>query len=46
MIDWKISPGPVVTTVVDELIVNVGEDPVIDGGMVPLVTTIVALAGV
>ncbi len=46
MLDWRISPGPVVTTVVDELIVNVGVDPVMDGGTVPVVTIVVALDGV
>ncbi len=46
IIDWKISPGPVVTTVVDELIVNVGVDPVTDGGTVPVVMIVVALDGV
>jgi hypothetical protein len=37
---------PVVSTVVDELIVNVGVDPVIDGGTVPVVMIVVALDGV
>ncbi len=46
MLYWKISPGPVVTTVVDELIVNVGVDPVTDGGTVPVVVIVVALDGV
>jgi len=36
----------VVTTVVDELIVNVGVDPVTDGGNVPVVMIVVALDGV
>jgi hypothetical protein len=36
----------VVTTVVDELIVNVGVDPVTDGGTVPVVVIVVALDGV
>ncbi len=46
IIDLKISPGPVVTTVVDELIVNVGVDPVTDGGTVSVVMIVVALDGV
>jgi hypothetical protein len=35
-----------VTAVVDELIVNVGVDPLMDGGTVPVVIIVVALDGV
>jgi hypothetical protein len=41
-----LSPVVVVTIVVDELIVNVGVDPVTDGGTVPVVMIVVALDGV
>ncbi len=37
---------PVVTRVVDELIVNVDVDPVTEGGTVPVVVIVVALDGV
>ncbi len=37
---------PVVTTVVEELIVIVGVDPVTVGGIVPVVMIVVALDGV
>ena len=39
-------PVPVVSGVVDELIITVGVDPVRAGGVVPLVTMVIAVDGV
>jgi hypothetical protein len=41
-----VSPVPCVAPLVVELIVNVGVDPVMAGGTVPVVTIVVAVDGV